>query len=304
MHIAIVFIAITTITCTSHCTDAFVPIARKHRLYQNNAHKIAIRQSLGNSKNNENHKVSSIIVHNMNASKDNNEINQYLDKASKLRKEAKELEAQMKSRKGGNDSLKSSAAKITTNYDTGNEESSTNKNVSTKSKSAMFTLLENSTWIISYRFSSDPVSKENDDVKPIFYSGKVAIRLKGDGYTELIPLETTDNSQLSLLFLKFWGWDEEISREDGEKYLSFSADVVLPISDPNYDKGSSSSRFYFNSQVESDSKTGEISLKDGTITVKRDIEPPGGFWGVFNAGGILAQFRYCGDFLIKPFKYY
>ena len=52
--------------------------------------------------------------------------------------------------------------------------------------------------------------------------------------------------------------------------------------------------------METDSKTGEITLIDGTVTLKRDVEPPGGFWGIFNGGGILAQFRYCGEFLIKP----
>mmetsp|Transcript_13038 Transcript_13038/g.16501 ORF Transcript_13038/g.16501 Transcript_13038/m.16501 type:complete len:114 (+) Transcript_13038:245-586(+) len=104
-----------------------------------------------------------------------------------------------------------------------------------------------------------------------------------------------------------WGWDEEVSRENDKKtYLSFSADVILPPTDINYDtsKPNEPSRFYFNAEVNTDSKTGEISLIDGTVTVKRDVASPAGgggrFWGIFNAGGILAQFRYCGEFLMKP----
>ena len=229
---------------------------------------------------------------NQNSNNNNNsdDIDQYLDKASKLRKEVEELESVMKLEKGKK-------------VDDGNNIDTSLSIIKDKKKT--YTTLENSMWTISYRFASDPVSKENnndsDVIKsPTFYSGKVSILLKDDGYTELI--QSDDESQ-PLVFCKFWGWDEEISREDGKKYLSFSADVILPKSDPNYDQGGSSdspSRFYFNSEVETDKKTGEISLTSGTITVKRDVEPPGGFWGIFSAGGILAQFRYCGDFLIKP----
>ena len=106
-----------------------------------------------------------------------------------------------------------------------------------------------------------------------------------------------------MIFQKFWGWDEETSNEDELQYILFSADVDLPSSDPNYDekkKQNNSIRFYFQCEVNRDSRTGEITMRDGTVTLKKDIKPPGGFWGVFNGGGILAQFRYCGECLMKP----
>ena len=67
---------------------------------------------------------------------------------------------------------------------------------------------------------------------------------------------------------------------------------------PNFSK--KPIRFYFQTRIEKDRRSGEIFLDDGTVTLKKDIEPPGGFWGIFNAGGILAQFRYCGEFIMKP----
>lgn len=245
--------------------------------------------------------VKHTLLSNTNKNDDTNEVNQYLDKASRLRKEAEELEAVMRS---SNVDQKTSESGQSTMMDT------------KKSNIVAYKTLDDSTWMISYRFASDPVQRDDSgsnmsnskdqDVKLTFYSGKVYIRLKGDGYTELMDPPNTESatssrtSSTSLSFTKFWGWDEEISREDGNKYLSFSADVVLPPCDPNYKSSNTNDRFYFNSQVEIDDKTGEISLVDGTVTLKRDVEPPGGFWGVFNAGGILAQFRYCGEFLIKP----
>lgn len=255
------------------------------------------------------HENTIVMKSSQNDNQDNNQnqAGQYLDKASKLRKEAEELEAIMmeKRKEGGGGKDKQAAVVVT--------------------PPKLYTQLENSDWILSYRFASDPISSNDDDTKPgnendmtnmktkptivekpiVYYSGKVVVRLKDDGYTELLPplddtTTTQSSSSKSLTFLKFWGWDKEISNEDEKEYLSFSADIVLPKSDPNYSSSSSSCRFYFNSQVETDSQTGEISLTSGTVTVKRDIEPPGGFWGVFRAGGILAQFRYCGEFLIKP----
>ena len=189
-------------------------------------------------------------------------------------------------------------------------------------KKKIYTQLGDSTWTISYRFASDPVTVDdgananananadanaNAETKPmIFYSGKVVVCLKEDGFTTLVsPSSSSPSPSPSpLSFSKFWGWDEDISTEDENTYLSFSADVILPTSDPNYNGDGGPCRFYFNSQVEKDGTTGEISLHSGTVTVKRDVESPGGggggFWGIFNAGGILAQFRYCGEFLMKP----
>lgn len=261
-----------------------------------------------NNANNNLYRISIATRSNKNDSNDENQnqAGQYLDKASKLRKEAEELEAIMRTKRKEEG------------------EKDTSQVVVVKTPPKIYTQLENSDWTISYRFASDPIaSNDNDtnqgneddmtkmkmravettaDTPLVYYSGKVSVRFTGDGYTELLTPTTDDTTTTSksLTFLKFWGWDKEISNEDEKEYLSFSADIVLPKSDPNYSVSSSSCRFYFNSQVETDSKSGEISLTSGTVTVKRDIEPPGGFWGVFSAGGILAQFRFCGEFLIKP----
>mmetsp|Transcript_51608 Transcript_51608/g.62081 ORF Transcript_51608/g.62081 Transcript_51608/m.62081 type:complete len:80 (+) Transcript_51608:237-476(+) len=62
-------------------------------------------------------------------------------------------------------------------------------------------------------------------------------------------------------------------------------------------------RFYFQARV--DTEGNKIKLSDGTITVKRDVvrTSTGGklFWGVFDGGGILAQFRNVGGFTCRPF---
>ena len=225
---------------------------------------------------------------------------EYLDKASKLRKEVEQLESN------------------TTRLSKEKQQQQQQQ----RQTDVSYATLDDSMWIISYRFSSDPISQGNDnenndndkngDTTPTvntFYSGKIPILLKGDGYTELLNIESDSNinSKNNISFQKMWGWDEELSREDGDDaktFLSFSADILLPPSDINYNpkQPDTPSRFYFNAQVETNSKNGEISLKDGTVTLKRDVASPaggGGFWGIFNAGGILAQFRYCGEFLMK-----
>lgn len=205
-----------------------------------------------------------------------------LETASRLRKEAEVMEESMRGKRnapnpGSHSSLKTS---------------------SSTSPPAIYTSLEDSSWTISYRFASDAISTDDDkdeDVKVIYYSGKLNIQLTDDGYTNM--LEKDDDSS-KIKFIKTWGWDEENSKEDDLDYLLLSADVMLPESDPNHSK--TPTRYYFQTQVNRDSRSGEISLIDGTVTLKKDVEPPGGFWGVFNGGGILAQFRYCGEFLMKP----
>ena len=229
----------------------------------------------------------------LSSSSNDSEQDALLNKASQLRKEAQELEMKLSQEKGNKpagDVAQSQAIPVT------------------------YTSLEDSSWTLSYRFASDPPPKDDDDnnkdkdststdvdKKLLYYSGKVSIQLRQDGYTDIlnnVDASTTPSSS-SLTFSKFWGWDSEVSQEDGETYLSVSSDVVLPSKDVNYNDGVSV-RFYFNAKVETDSK-GVLSLRDGTVTVKRDVESPGGgFWGVFNGGGILAQFRYCGEFLVKP----
>ena len=208
------------------------------------------------------------------------EKNDLLDKAKRLRQEAEELESNLRSKKGGSKNIK--------------------EEIGTTSKK-VYNDLKNSEWQLSYRFASDAINRDKEDdsssSKPVIYSGKVKIQLSEDGYTNVIP-EGDSSSEGKLKFVKFWGWDEEISREDDEKYLLLSADVMLPSSDPIFSK--KPIRFYFQTRIEKDRRSGEIFLDDGTVTLKKDIEPPGGFWGVFNGGGILAQFRYCGEFIMKP----
>jgi len=158
-----------------------------------------------------------------------------------------------------------------------------------------YTSLKESVWTLSYRFVSDPPKKDDDDDAPVSnYSGKLTVKLLSDGYTELIRHEPSTGDRLELL--KVWGWDKEVSNEDDKDYVLFSTNIKVPESDvamPNEEL-----RFYWQARVESDSG-GALSLADGTVTVKKDVEPPGGFWGIFNGGGILAQFRYVGNFAAR-----
>eukprot|EP00978_Attheya_sp_CCMP212_P005756 scaffold12862_cov55-Attheya_sp.AAC.2 len=159
----------------------------------------------------------------------------------------------------------------------------------------IYTDIRDSCWNVTYRFATEPIisSQTNDNEKepekPLkFFSGKLTLTFRADGYTDLVSHEGRGSSTLT--FHKFWGWDEDISVEDSVRYLSWSADVDVP------EEGIS--RFYFNARVDEDRS--ELVITDGKVTVKRDLEAPRGFWGVFNAAGILAQFRLCGDFLCKP----
>lgn len=217
------------------------------------------------------------------------DVDKLRDSATRLRKEAAELEAKMAKRRTESKKL---------------DDSSSTASAAAMAAKKVYTSLDDSEWTVSYRFASDPPPRDDDNKKDASsssskskvairnYSGKVGIKLLCDGYTDI-----TDTDQVrDIQYAKFWGWDEEISNEDDLRYVLFSADVVLPESDNN----AGTERFYFQARVEQDERTGEISLADGKVTVKRDIEPPGGFWGVFNGGGILAQFRACGDFVCRP----
>lgn len=85
-------------------------------------------------------------------------------------------------------------------------------------------------------------------------------------------------------------------------------DVKFPNSDPDF--SDQKERYYFQARIEQEqdsisasasASSAAIALKDGTITVKKDItEKTGGMWGLFNVAGILTEFRYCGDFVAKP----
>jgi len=188
------------------------------------------------------------------------------------------------------------------------------------------TQLEDSIWTLSYRFSSQPIQKDEDNnsrdndnnqeieeqkQKLIFYSGKMNLLLKKDGYSEqLLPpvLIDINNNSNDIEIIKVWGWDRETSGEDNLDYLLFSMDVKLPNSDPLLSSNkknqnqSQIERFYFQARIEQlQENQDNIVLKDGTITVKKDIaERTKGRWGLFNVAGILTEFRYCGNFVAKP----
>ncbi len=140
------------------------------------------------------------------------------------------------------------------------------------------------------------------------------LKFKSDGYTDVILRDDakSNNANINnLIFQKVWGWDREISNTDNLEYLLFSADVVLPQRTSNSDNigteiiGSMEERFYFQARIEKDkTKNNAISLKDGSVTVKRNVKVPsiggsdrGGWWGIFRgANQILAEFRFVGEF--------
>lgn len=187
------------------------------------------------------------------------------------------------------------------------------------------TQLEDSIWTLSYRFSSQPITKDNNNKnknKNIqeqqqqenrFYSGKINLRLKEDGYSEQIIINDDNNNNDGIEIIKIWGWDRETSSEDDLDYLLFSMDVKLPESDPTTTTKSNSKknqieRYYFQARIDTEQESinnknenNILVLKDGTITVKKDVtEKTNGRWGLFNVAGILTEFRYCGDFVAKP----
>ena len=180
--------------------------------------------------------------------------------------------------------------------------------------------LKDSTWTISYRFTSQPNDTDQDSsnsscgsgasVLPS-YSGKVTILLKADGYSELVATTAAAADTSPLEIVKVWGWDEEYSQEDQQQqYLLFSMDVRLPKNSDSrlQEFKNKEQRYYFQARIDRKKKNsnnnnsgGEISLKDGTITVKKDVaEKTQGRWGLFRVEGILTQFRYVGDFIAKP----
>lgn len=112
------------------------------------------------------------------------------------------------------------------------------------------TNLKDSTWTISYRFSSQP-KDDNDDNNNIVlpnYSGKFTLLLKADGYSELQSQAPTTTNDQKLQITKVWGWDEEYSQQDQQNYLLFSMDVQLPDSDPKLPKAKE--RYYFQAQIQ------------------------------------------------------
>lgn len=208
-----------------------------------------------------------------------------LEKARRLREEASLLEDDLRATTGAKSSTPSSSS-------------------ADAPVAVVNTQLEESTWTLTYRFSSQPPPKDSDKnneetPKPTkFYSGKINLLLKEDGYSEEITDGKTTNEG-DIKIVKIWGWDRETSNEDNLDYLLFSMDVKFPPSDP--DLSNQQERYYFQARIEQENgASGSIALKEGTITTKKDVtEKTGGMWGLFNVAGILTEFRYCGDFVAR-----
>ena len=182
-----------------------------------------------------------------------------------------------------------------------------------------------------YRFANEPESAEEDDdagkkkgPDRRTYGGKVRIRFRPDGYSDILPPVVVDNDDVIVIvdrrvatFEKVWGWDLEAassssggpsgdgggggdpSSPESSDFLLFSADVRLPPPISAVEK------FYFQASVVVSPADkmggGGLSLNDGTVTVKRDVGAPGGWWGAFRGGGgILARFRLVGEFRCLP----
>mmetsp|Transcript_22129 Transcript_22129/g.33448 ORF Transcript_22129/g.33448 Transcript_22129/m.33448 type:complete len:247 (+) Transcript_22129:247-987(+) len=159
--------------------------------------------------------------------------------------------------------------------------------------------IPNSTWTLTYRFASDPLPEDDEEDRPVSnYSGKLTVKFLADGYTELISHEPASMGGSTLSMEKVWGWDKELSNEDELEYLLFSCNALLPSTDES--SPNEVVRFYMQARVDSVKSDGQLSLAEGTVTMKKDVKPPGGFWGAFNGAGILAQFRYVGNFVAKP----
>jgi len=217
-----------------------------------------------------------------------------IDRATKLRQEAADLEAKL-DEEGGSRRRKTAdaAARI--------------------QQPAVVCDMKDSEWTFSYRFSDRPDDDDEEaesgkDTSPkprrTFYSGKVGLKFRADGYTDLMfhePRRTGgDNDDNCVEIVKAWGWDVEPSDDDGKDYLLFSVDVRLPPSKDDDDLTTEPTRFYFQARQENSGSDDSpvLVLKEGTVTMKQDITKsksgPPGFWGM---RGILASFRYVGDFV-------
>ena len=194
-----------------------------------------------------------------------NNIDELRESAQRLRKEAKDLEDGLSDKRTP---MNLPAALVT------------------------YVTLADSTWTCTYRISSDARNDDEQDLSQ--YSGTVTLTLNTNGYSDLVSQTPTGAS--ILVFDKVWGWDQERSNEDELDCVLFSTSVTLPSDDkfaPNQ-----TMRFYWQARVET-SSLGQLTLQEGTVTVKKDVQPPGGFWGAFSGAGILAQFRFVGNFNAK-----
>ena len=230
-----------------------------------------------------------------NENRNNEDADKFRASAQRLRDEAEVLESQM-------------------------DRKTPSRGVEPVSPAVYYTSLKDSIWTLTYRFASDPPNDNdnNDDDnkkgqtnKPVamantFYSGKMTIQLLSNGYTKLLRHEPTGKDRFQLL--KVWRWDQEMGDQDDQTYVLFSTNLQIPATDtavPNEEL-----RCYWQARVDTSTDNasidtpptaskGALRLVDGTVTVKKDVKPPGGTWGFFNGGGILAQFRYVGNFAAK-----
>lgn len=197
-----------------------------------------------------------------------------LDKALKLRQEAYELQNNLQKEKGSRQQ---------------------NENLSLP----QYKDVKDSVWLLSYLFLAKPAPKDEKSQQeqdgPWFsrFGGKLVIRFTTNGYTDFLshnPVTTNKNNRLEVV--KLWGWDLERSNNDGKDYLLFSMDAKLP--------DGTKERFYFQSRQIINDYNGEVSFEDGTVTIKQDVVQSGSKWGLFSPQGILAQFRFVGDFTLRP----
>lgn len=170
--------------------------------------------------------------------------------------------------------------------------------------------IANSVWTLSYRFTENPESDIDSSeaaTNQRSFSGKMKLKFRNDGYTDLISQETIGPSTSSCQIVKAWGWDVELSKDkendstDDEEFVLFSVDVALPPLET--DTGATNSiqqRYYFQARIQKDSRTEVLSITDGTVTVKRNILQKSNQWAFLSPAGILAQFRYVGGFIAKP----
>lgn len=152
--------------------------------------------------------------------------------------------------------------------------------------------LADSVWQLTYRFNVLGEKDRNDDnnreTTRESYGGTVTVKFLADGYTELISQRGSGSP--SALISKAWGWDLEVSPEDQKEYLLFSMDFRLP-------DGKRDQRCYFQA-LHHQSPT--VELSEGTVTLKQDVVQKASQWALFSPAGILAQFKFAGNFVAKP----
>lgn len=167
-------------------------------------------------------------------------------------------------------------------------------------KAASYSEVADSVWMLTYRFTDQPDSEATH--RPRFFGGKMTVKIRRDGYCDLVSQEASGSATEACKLIKTWGWDVEFSKDiekegNEAEYLLFSVDAELP-SAVGTDK--TVQRFYFQARQDKDTRTGALSYADGTVTIKKDVVPKSTRWGLFAPGGILVQFRHVGNFVAKP----